>query len=375
MPSKNILHRVPRSPGQPAQPNSPPPTGGAYSSFGNQEGREVSPDTPLSHPLLYNNKGKWMGTVSGVNLPETQTQTLPVLKIEDNESQFGIEPSASDLPPPGLYGSLEAIRSSLVPPDETRSRESASHSTLSSVEFESPSPPKRKVGRKPIMEEPTDKRIAQNRAAQRAYRERKERHVRTLEKRVKELEAIVAQQPEAELQDLRLRCTKGDALITDLKVENALLREKLDRANNDILQLRKYLHAAHASAQRLTPQFTMYEFSNNQRAGLFPPQQPYDYGAISSPGPGDNAPAMTTPSPSRPTVFEPGNMYPTQSRSPDLHQRSAYGTDIPAQPVGFSTIQPPTQSQALQYSDAPGRLPSYQIIDEVAAAAEGDTAS
>ncbi|KAJ3190469.1 hypothetical protein HDU85_000767 [Gaertneriomyces sp. JEL0708] len=370
MPSRNILHRIPRSPGQSAQPNSPPPTGGAYSNFGNQEEREVSPDSSLSHPLLCDNKGKWMGTVYGVNLPKPQTQTLPVLKIENNETEFSIEPRASDLPPPGLYGSLEAIRSSLAPPDETRSRESASHSTMSSVEFESPSPPKRKVGRKPIMEEPADKRIAQNRAAQRAYRERKERHVRTLERRVKELEAIVAQRPETELQDLRLRSAKGDALITDLKVENALLHEKLHRANNDILQLRKYLHVANASSQRLMPQFTMYELSNNQRAGLYPSQQPYDDGTISSPGPGDNAPAMTTPSPSRPTVFERGNMYPTQSRSPDLHQSTAYGTDMPAQPGNFSTLQPPTQSQPLQYSDAPGRLPSYQIIDEVAAAAE-----
>ncbi|CCG82251.1 putative BZIP transcription factor [Taphrina deformans PYCC 5710] len=47
---------------------------------------------------------------------------------------------------------------------------------------------KKKPGRKPILEEPTTKRKAQNRAAQRAFRERKENHVKELETRVAELE-------------------------------------------------------------------------------------------------------------------------------------------------------------------------------------------
>lgn len=59
---------------------------------------------------------------------------------------------------------------------------------------------RKKPGRKPIADEPTTKRKAQNRQAQRAFRERKENHVKTLETRVAELEAqTVTQASENEL--------------------------------------------------------------------------------------------------------------------------------------------------------------------------------
>ncbi|ODQ63659.1 hypothetical protein NADFUDRAFT_84283 [Nadsonia fulvescens var. elongata DSM 6958] len=47
---------------------------------------------------------------------------------------------------------------------------------------------KKKPGRKPVQTEPASKRKAQNRAAQRAFRDRKERHLKDLETRVAELE-------------------------------------------------------------------------------------------------------------------------------------------------------------------------------------------
>lgn len=46
----------------------------------------------------------------------------------------------------------------------------------------------KKPGRKPLTGEPTTKRKAQNRAAQRAFRERKERHLKDLETKVEDLE-------------------------------------------------------------------------------------------------------------------------------------------------------------------------------------------
>ncbi|KAL9110474.1 MAG: hypothetical protein Q9227_005018 [Pyrenula ochraceoflavens] len=46
----------------------------------------------------------------------------------------------------------------------------------------------KKPGRKPLMNEPTSKRKAQNRAAQRAFRERKEKHLKDLETKVEDLE-------------------------------------------------------------------------------------------------------------------------------------------------------------------------------------------
>jgi len=46
----------------------------------------------------------------------------------------------------------------------------------------------KKPGRKPLTSEPTSKRKAQNRAAQRAFRERKEKHLKDLETKVEDLE-------------------------------------------------------------------------------------------------------------------------------------------------------------------------------------------
>lgn len=46
----------------------------------------------------------------------------------------------------------------------------------------------KKPGRKPLTQEPTNKRKAQNRAAQRAFRERKEQHLKDLETKVEEME-------------------------------------------------------------------------------------------------------------------------------------------------------------------------------------------
>ncbi|KAK6361501.1 DNA-binding transcription factor yap1 [Orbilia blumenaviensis] len=48
----------------------------------------------------------------------------------------------------------------------------------------------KKPGRKPITNEPTSKRKAQNRAAQRAFRERKEKHLKDLEQKVQDLEKV-----------------------------------------------------------------------------------------------------------------------------------------------------------------------------------------
>ncbi|KAI9293110.1 hypothetical protein K502DRAFT_343412 [Neoconidiobolus thromboides FSU 785] len=47
---------------------------------------------------------------------------------------------------------------------------------------------RKKPGRKPATSEPTNKRVAQNRAAQRAFRERKENYVKVLESKVEDLE-------------------------------------------------------------------------------------------------------------------------------------------------------------------------------------------
>ncbi|OBZ84093.1 hypothetical protein A0J61_07866 [Choanephora cucurbitarum] len=81
----------------------------------------------------------------------------------------------------------------------------------------------KKVGRKPLTSEeedsdnPKSKRKAQNRAAQRAFRERKENHVRVLEERVRELEQKISQQSNT---DLAAENEKLKATIRQLEDEN-----------------------------------------------------------------------------------------------------------------------------------------------------------
>ena len=83
---------------------------------------------------------------------------------------------------------------------------------------------RKKPGRKPIVDEPTTKRKAQNRQAQRAFRERKENHVKTLETRVAELEA----QTETQATENELLKRKLAFLQTKMLSERADQQQQLD---------------------------------------------------------------------------------------------------------------------------------------------------
>ncbi|KAG0310710.1 DNA-binding transcription factor yap1 [Dissophora globulifera] len=87
-------------------------------------------------------------------------------------------------------------------------------------------PAPKKAGRKPLTTEPTNKRKAQNRAAQRAFRERKERYVKSLEDRIKELEE---QQPNAGGgggSNLAEENMNLKVLVQKLETENYFLKEQ-----------------------------------------------------------------------------------------------------------------------------------------------------
>lgn len=75
----------------------------------------------------------------------------------------------------------------------------------------------KKPGRKPLMSEPTSKRKAQNRAAQRAFRERKEKHLTDLEKKVEDLQKA----------------------SDDSNQENGLLRAQVARLQVELKEYRK----------------------------------------------------------------------------------------------------------------------------------------
>ncbi|EME48873.1 hypothetical protein DOTSEDRAFT_67816 [Dothistroma septosporum NZE10] len=77
----------------------------------------------------------------------------------------------------------------------------------------------KKPGRKPLTSEPTTKRKAQNRAAQRAFRERKEAHLKDLETKVTEL----------------TKAQEAD------KHENGLLKAQVDRLQTELKEYRKRL--------------------------------------------------------------------------------------------------------------------------------------
>ncbi|KAF2396879.1 PAP1-domain-containing protein [Trichodelitschia bisporula] len=77
----------------------------------------------------------------------------------------------------------------------------------------------KKPGRKPLTSEPTTKRKAQNRAAQRAFRERKEKHLKDLETKVVELEKV----------------------SESTNHENGLLRAQVQRLQIELREYRKRL--------------------------------------------------------------------------------------------------------------------------------------
>ncbi|KAJ3266859.1 hypothetical protein HDU77_009319 [Chytriomyces hyalinus] len=92
--------------------------------------------------------------------------------------------------------------------------------------------PKKKLGRKPANTEPANKRIAQNRQAQRLYRERKEQHVKDLERQVEELKAASTGNAGAsvlglEMENGALKAQNAALLkqVADLQTENAMLRQ------------------------------------------------------------------------------------------------------------------------------------------------------
>jgi AP-1-like factor len=77
----------------------------------------------------------------------------------------------------------------------------------------------KKPGRKPLTSEPTSKRKAQNRAAQRAFRERKEKHLKDLESKVEELQKA----------------------SDNANQENGLLRAQVERLQVELKEYRKRL--------------------------------------------------------------------------------------------------------------------------------------
>ncbi|KAI9675847.1 MAG: hypothetical protein M1829_003273 [Trizodia sp. TS-e1964] len=105
-------------------------------------------------------------------------------------------------------------------------------------------PPRAKPGRKPATDVPATKRKAQNREAQRAFRERRAARAGELEERLKEVEVVVEQkeaclistikQLESEIKRFQLQISEWQFKYENLKQEAEYERREKDRFKRDL---------------------------------------------------------------------------------------------------------------------------------------------
>ncbi|RLV90756.1 hypothetical protein JA1_004372 [Spathaspora sp. JA1] len=88
-------------------------------------------------------------------------------------------------------------------------------------------PPRPKPGRKPSVDTPASKRKAQNRAAQRAFRERRATRVQELEEKLMEVEK------EKDVKEMTMINT-----INKLKIENQFLMKSMEQLKKEVSQIR-----------------------------------------------------------------------------------------------------------------------------------------
>ncbi|UPX15599.1 DNA-binding transcription factor yap1 [Ascochyta rabiei] len=175
----------------------------------------------------------------------------------------------------------------------------------------------KKPGRKPLTSEPTTKRKAQNRAAQRAFRERKEKHLKDLETKVDELEKA------------------SDAA----NHENGLLRGQVQRLQMELREYRKRLSLNSTGLNRTPPVTAGFSSMLNNtnsnfqfefpRFGGLPGSQLLENGPLSKP----KSASMSTTRPSVQT-FSPSHTAngslvhsPVNGASPAVNSSHSGSTD------------------------------------------------
>ncbi|KAL2162014.1 hypothetical protein VTH06DRAFT_7799 [Thermothelomyces fergusii] len=136
----------------------------------------------------------------------------------------------------------------------------------------------KKPGRKPLTTEPSSKRKAQNRAAQRAFRERKEKHLKDLENKVQELEK----------------------LSEAANHENEALRAQVEKLTHELNEYKKRLSAL--TGNRALPQGVAQHFGNLFLNNLNDVNFQFEFPKFGNlPGaPTDNAKKPSATSPERP---------------------------------------------------------------------------
>ncbi|PWN27026.1 hypothetical protein BDZ90DRAFT_183842 [Jaminaea rosea] len=195
-------------------------------------------------------------------------------------------------------------------------------------------PQRAKPGRKPSQEEPLTKRQAQNRASQRAFRERKQNHVATLEAKVAEYEAEKLTRDAKEAEAQREIRTQSEELTT----ENATLRRQVKDLEAAVKHLQLQAQETHGQLRAMQTQQQQPQYHPHQQ----PPSQGWN-GCLQS-GAGCRAPAHEASSSMSPPREENGPTLAARRKRP-LPSRPSSSADrageslplAPADHMGAST--------------------------------------
>jgi AP-1-like factor len=219
----------------------------------------------------------------------TQFQESPFLDNYDydfGDSSFDFSFASNNGDQPRMIGDVPGTEHSESPENDTSDKRS--HPDDEDDEDSPGHDPKRhgsndkvpkKPGRKPLTSEPSSKRKAQNRAAQRAFRERKEKHLKDLETKVEELQkASEAANNEntllrAQVERMTTELNQYKQKMTVLSNSKSVPREKISLGNSAVNNL------SDVSFQFEFPKFGMLpgppiakQQSNSQQA-ISPKQQ------------------------------------------------------------------------------------------------------
>ncbi|KAK9373259.1 transcription factor PAP1-domain-containing protein [Lipomyces chichibuensis] len=168
-------------------------------------GRPVTNSSDTS-PTSTLNTSRLTGT------PETSISAVPLSSSSSRDSSPNVQ--YGDQRPTTFITEQEKRK---ILDDDSDDELSETESKRRDANTAEPEDGKKKPGRKLMTAEPSSKRKAQNRAAQRAFRERKEKHLRDLESRVAELE--------------------NDA--HSMTTENQFLKKQVDRLQSELKEYRK----------------------------------------------------------------------------------------------------------------------------------------
>ncbi|KAF9111844.1 DNA-binding transcription factor yap1 [Mortierella sp. AM989] len=205
-------------------------------------------------------------------------------------------------------------------------------------------PAPKKAGRKPLTTEPTNKRKAQNRAAQRAFRDRKERYVKSLEERIKELEDLNPGKTDTKLAEENMNLK---VLVQKLETENYFLKEQAFTFDFPITQPGLY-NVNKANRDGSADSAHSQSSSNSDQSSQNPTSQSID--------------SSNPPTPAQHKPFSAGSVAkPLAYNQLPWSPPSSIGDSVPNSPLDTdrSTPEQETVSQPT-YTDNAGVVPGFR---------------